>query len=512
MNKTVNESLTDELKRYKEQIKIFEDRQKVDLNDKEQYINSQLRDVIIDRNAKVVDFQNQIHSLKLQLSATVESHKTLSTTVDVLKKDLKQKRINISKTSLTHKTALGYQNHLYLNQVKQKVPSLYCGNIIVKQHDVLSITDSKETLILAEESRLKMHAKQNDPIAKEKKVNIAPKLFISQDLVHTAMNSLAEIVDYQSMEKSYLDEYSKCVHLKVELLKKNDMVEKAVYNELSKRCAGIENRCKSVYECDKSENISKVIALGLYKLDLEPLSPKLMQNRKAHVDYLKHTAGTLLEIVEQARALNPLDSDLDFACKFVTRIHELLVYVSATCPSASKQSEKLIEGNSKKQTHKPKSDDSIQEKLYLLHMDLCGPMRIQSINRKKYILVIVDDYSLFTWVKFLQSNDETPEIVIKLLKKIQVRLNATVRNIRTDNVTKFVNQILKAYYEDLMFDEYFNPPSSVVSRGLLVVSPQAIDLIGTPLSTSIEQDAPAASTSSTIQETQSPVISEGVEE
>ncbi|GJT60518.1 retrovirus-related pol polyprotein from transposon TNT 1-94 [Tanacetum coccineum] len=50
-------------------------------------------------------------------------------------------------------------------------------------------------------------------------------------------------------------------------------------------------------------------------------------------------------------------------------------------------------------THKPKSDDSIQEKLYLLHMDLCGPIRIESINGKKYILVIIDDYSRFTWAE-----------------------------------------------------------------------------------------------------------------
>ncbi|GJY11652.1 retrovirus-related pol polyprotein from transposon TNT 1-94 [Tanacetum coccineum] len=48
---------------------------------------------------------------------------------------------------------------------------------------------------------------------------------------------------------------------------------------------------------------------------------------------------------------------------------------------------------SKKHTHKPKSEDFFQEKLYLLHMDLCGTMRIESINGKKYILVIVDDYS-----------------------------------------------------------------------------------------------------------------------
>nr|GFC24454.1 hypothetical protein [Tanacetum cinerariifolium]GFC25851.1 hypothetical protein [Tanacetum cinerariifolium] len=56
-------------------------------------------------------------------------------------------------------------------------------------------------------------------------------------------------------------------------------------------------------------------------------------------------------------------------------------------------------GKSKKKPHKPKSEDTNQEKLYLLHMDLCGPMCIASINGKKYILVIVDDYSRFTWVK-----------------------------------------------------------------------------------------------------------------
>ncbi|GJS72108.1 retrovirus-related pol polyprotein from transposon TNT 1-94, partial [Tanacetum coccineum] len=48
-------------------------------------------------------------------------------------------------------------------------------------------------------------------------------------------------------------------------------------------------------------------------------------------------------------------------------------------------------GKSSKKPHKPKSEDTNQEKLYLLHMDLCGPMRVASVNGKKYILVIVDD-------------------------------------------------------------------------------------------------------------------------
>ncbi|GJR12271.1 retrovirus-related pol polyprotein from transposon TNT 1-94 [Tanacetum coccineum] len=106
-------------------------------------------------------------------------------------------------------------------------------------------------------------------------------------------------------------------------------------------------------------------------------------------------------------------------------------------------------GKSKKATHKPKMVNTIMEVLYTLHMDLCGPMRVQSINRKKYIHVMVDDYSRFTWVKFLRSRGETPEFVVKLIKQLQVCLNRRVRNVRTDNGTEFVNKDLTAYYESV---------------------------------------------------------------
>nr|GEZ03635.1 hypothetical protein [Tanacetum cinerariifolium] len=82
-------------------------------------------------------------------------------------------------------------------------------------------------------------------------------------------------------------------------------------------------------------------------------------------------------------------------------------------------------------------------------MDHYGPMRVESVNRKKYILVIVDDYSRFTWVKCLRSKDEAPDFIIKFLKKIQVRLKVPVRLIRTDNGTEFVNQALRKYYEQV---------------------------------------------------------------
>nr|GEV11460.1 hypothetical protein [Tanacetum cinerariifolium] len=93
-------------------------------------------------------------------------------------------------------------------------------------------------------------------------------------------------------------------------------------------------------------------------------------------------------------------------------------------------------GKSKKKSDKPKSEDTNQEKLYLLHMDLYGPMPVESVNGKKYILVIVDDYSRFTWVKFLRSKNEAPNFIIKFLKMIQVRLKVLVRELvpRLDKV------------------------------------------------------------------------------
>nr|GFA59524.1 Gag-Pol polyprotein [Tanacetum cinerariifolium] len=77
-------------------------------------------------------------------------------------------------------------------------------------------------------------------------------------------------------------------------------------------------------------------------------------------------------------------------------------------------------GKSKKHTHKPKAENTNLEVLNTLYMDLCGLMRVQTINGKKYILVIVDDYSRFTWVKILRSKDETLDVVIKFITQIQI--------------------------------------------------------------------------------------------
>nr|GEW64194.1 Gag-Pol polyprotein [Tanacetum cinerariifolium] len=109
------------------------------------------------------------------------------------------------------------------------------------------------------------------------------------------------------------------------------------------------------------------------------------------------------------------------------------------CPSCEQE-------KSKRASHPPKPVPNSRQRLHLLHMDLCGPIRIASINGKQYVLVIVDDYSRYTWVHFLRSKDEAPEVIIKFLKRITVLLQSPVIIIRTDNGTEFKNQVLKDYF------------------------------------------------------------------
>nr|GFB86122.1 retrovirus-related Pol polyprotein from transposon TNT 1-94 [Tanacetum cinerariifolium] len=99
-------------------------------------------------------------------------------------------------------------------------------------------------------------------------------------------------------------------------------------------------------------------------------------------------------------------------------------------------------GKAKRKSFHSKLTPSSKRRLHLLHMDLCGPMRVASINGKRYVLVIVDDYSRYTWTHFLRSKDETPEVLIDFLRLVQRGLQAQVRVVRTDKGTEFLNQTL----------------------------------------------------------------------
>ncbi|GKE68656.1 hypothetical protein Tco_1526728 [Tanacetum coccineum] len=115
---------------------------------------------------------------------------------------------------------------------------------------------------------------------------------------------------------------------------------------------------KSIYE-DQFDSIRKIrvqskehfskpnatITPRMFKLDIEPISHRLKNNRDAHEVYIKKTienTDTLRGFVERARTQNPSEPLLESACMFTKHVQELLVYVSQTCPNLPKPSEKLV--------------------------------------------------------------------------------------------------------------------------------------------------------------------------
>ncbi|GJX84019.1 retrovirus-related pol polyprotein from transposon TNT 1-94 [Tanacetum coccineum] len=124
-------------------------------------------------------------------------------------------------------------------------------------------------------------------------------------------------------------------------------------------------------------------------------------------------------------------------------------------------------GKRKKASHPPKLVPISHSKLELLHMDLCGPMQVASINGKRYILLIVNDCSRFTWVYILLTKDETPEIIKNFIARVQLNYNTKVYKIRTNNGTEFKNATLKAHYDKLGIMQQFSIARTPQQNGVV---------------------------------------------
>nr|GEU29900.1 uncharacterized mitochondrial protein AtMg00810-like [Tanacetum cinerariifolium] len=549
-----------------------------------------------------------------------------------------------------------------MNQSKTEIaiePKLYDGSIIQKTNAIV-IRDSKETLMLEDESHYRMLQKLKDPMMSEKKVNTKPNSVNSKEPNLSTRPTIVEVPKE---------------------LPKVSMVNSSL----------------------------KKLKFHLASFDVvvkeRTTATAITEGTTAHYDYLKHIeeeTATLREIVKNERLLNPLNSSLDYVCKYTKRIQELIIILKQTCPCINDLGVNLptstsgsqppcntkrdriqqtqckakkikleaypmnvvqivhwyldsgcskhmtgdrsqltnfvniflgkvkfgndhvakimgygdykignvtiswvyfVEGlghnlfsvgqfcdsdletrivrgllklkfkkdhlcstctmgKSKKKSHKPKSEDTNQEKLYRMHMDLCGPMRVKSVNGKKYILIIVDDYSRFTWVKCLRSKDEASYFIIKFLKMIQVRLKVSIceavatacytqnRSIVRIRHGKTPYELLHNKLPDLSFfhvglvpkptsstpfvppsrndydflfqplyDELLTPPPSIdpsspegIAPIAEVIPPEQAESTGLPSSTMVDQDAPALSKCQTTPETQPPVIPQDVEE
>jgi transposase InsO family protein len=109
-------------------------------------------------------------------------------------------------------------------------------------------------------------------------------------------------------------------------------------------------------------------------------------------------------------------------------------------------------------THHPhKNIMTTDMSLELVHMDLFGPIAYISIGRSKYCLVIVDDYSRFTWVFFLQEKSQTQETLKRFLRRSQNEFRLRIKNIRSDNGTEFKNSQIEGFLEEDIKHEFSSP-------------------------------------------------------
>ncbi|KAI3769035.1 hypothetical protein L6452_00131 [Arctium lappa] len=125
-----------------------------------------------------------------------------------------------------------------------------------------------------------------------------------------------------------------------------------------------------------------------------------------------------------------------------------------------------LKGKQHKTSHKTKELNTISSCLQLLHMDLFGPTNVMSIGKKSYCLVIVDDYSRFTWVYFLRTKDETSGLIKSFILRIENQTNQKVKVIRSDNGTEFKNFDLNTFCEEKGIERQYSAPRTPQQNGV----------------------------------------------
>ncbi|GJR68521.1 retrovirus-related pol polyprotein from transposon TNT 1-94 [Tanacetum coccineum] len=144
---------------------------------------------------------------------------------------------------------------------------------------------------------------------------------------------------------------------------------------------------------------------------------------------------------------------------YTINLHEM-ASASSICLMARATSTKSCK--SKRASHPPKPVPNTKQRLHLLHMDLCGLMRVESINGKRYVLVIVDDYSRYTWIHFLRSKEEAPTRLL---------LRATLKT-----TPSFIVDSTKHHTSSLMAENQISP--FYMNSGLSIIPRMIVKILG----------------------------------
>ncbi|GJU83089.1 retrovirus-related pol polyprotein from transposon TNT 1-94 [Tanacetum coccineum] len=479
--RSANDTLTAELERYKEQVKVLKEGQNVDLKSKDNISDSCEQSVEIDR-------------LKQTLSEHLKEKESLMQTVTLLKNDFKKEESrNIDREISLEKKIKQLDNIVYKrDQSAQTVPQ----------------SQEKDMVIKKLKERIKSLSRN-----------------VNEDMVKNDIEEIETI----NIE---LD------HKVSKLIAENEHL-KQTYKQLYDSIKPTQIRSKE--QCD-----ALVVQIILWYLD-SGCSKHMTEDRSQLTNFVNKFLGTVKFGNDHVAKILGY-GDYQIGNVMISRV-------------TTWRLDKLISPLGKKKPHKPKSEDTNQEKLYLMHMDLCGLMHVRSVNGKKYILVIVDDYSRFTWVKCLRSKDEAPEAVATACYTqnrsiIRLRHDKTPYDLLHDKLPDLsfflrnsvhfcdLTNIVKLDFDELtaMASEHnslepalYEMTPATISLGLVPNPPPSTpfvppsrtnwDLLFQPFvatpetrcnqpihfPTTVDQDTPSPSNSQTTPETQSSVIPNDVE-
>ncbi|GKD88331.1 retrovirus-related pol polyprotein from transposon TNT 1-94 [Tanacetum coccineum] len=139
-------------------------------------------------------------------------------------------------------------------------------------------------------------------------------------------------------------------------------------------------------------------------------------------------------------------------------------------PSLTFSKDKNCSAREKEKHHrasfKTKRSFSINKSLHLLHMDLFGPVKPQTISHNKYTLVIVDEYSKYTWVFCLKKKSDAAECIMSFIKKMENFNEVRVKELRSDNGTKFRNHKLEEFCDEIRISHNFSSPCTPEQNGV----------------------------------------------
>ncbi|GKB86703.1 retrovirus-related pol polyprotein from transposon TNT 1-94, partial [Tanacetum coccineum] len=263
-------------------------------------------------------------------------------------------------------------------------------------------------------------------------------------------NYKAQPYQYASSSKQILRARQSLSHHAHTMIRGGLLAESSQSNESS---IGFDNKQGTIFNANKEIVLIAPKINDVYVLDMSSLTPNgacFFAKALESINWLWHKRLSRLNF----KNINKLAKQ-----NKVLGLPSLAYSKDKPCTSCEK-------GKHHRASFKTKQNFSIRKCLHLLHMDLFGPVSPMSINHEKYTIVIVDEYSRYTWVYFLRKKSQAPEMIMSFIIMVENQNDVKVKQIRTDNETKFRNHELKSFCDEKGISQNFFSPYTPEQNGV----------------------------------------------